>query len=75
MYYEHRKESAAKELEALNLEAAKEDTKNNTPLHYSSTEKHLNGTSKLESEMNGGTPAEGVENKAYVTDEKETSYM
>jgi hypothetical protein len=70
MYYEHRKESAAKELETLNLEAANEDVKNSTSLAYSSTDKHQNGTSKLENGMNGGIPVEGVENKAYVVDER-----
>jgi hypothetical protein len=75
MYFEHRKESAAKQLEAHNLEAAKEDVKS-TPTDCSSTEKYqngtvMNGTSKPRSEMKEGIPAEGVENKAYVVDEKD----
>jgi hypothetical protein len=72
MYYEHKKEATAKQLEALNLEAANQEVKNSVPLDSSSVQKHHNGTvitnGIVDGESNGRVAMGGVENKAYVID-------
>jgi hypothetical protein len=74
MYHEHKKEAAAKQQEALNLEAASQAVTNTIPLDCSSVQMRQNGTvmtGSVESEMNGDVSAGGVENKAYVVEDRD----
>jgi hypothetical protein len=73
MYREHKKEAAARQTEALNLEAASQEVTNSNPPDGSSMQTHQNGTvmnGTIGSDMNRDVSARGVENKACVVEEK-----
>jgi len=74
MYKEHKKEAAARQLEALNLEAGSQAVKKYS-VDSSSVQSSQNGKDltkvSAENEMNMDDNAGGVENKAFVVEDSD----